>query len=112
MVDILDRFDLSGGPGQVIPALVEAAPDLRWNVVDDYLRRFGSGTIPKRLGFLVEALSLKVPDRERRLAGWQKLMGRGISLLHPQGPTQGPIITRWQVRVNVEFLAPNSSEGR
>lgn len=102
VIDMLDRIDLSGGAGQVIQALEEAVPDLRWVVLDDYVRKFRSGTVLKRLGFLTEALSLKVPDQEHRLAGWQKLIGRGISLLDPGAPVQGPIVTRWRLRVNVQ----------
>lgn len=108
VIDMLDRFDLSGGTGQVIQALQEAVTDIRWDVLDTYLLRFGSGTVPKRLAFLVEVLSLQVPNREQRLQDWQKLIGRGISLLDPQGPPEGPIITRWRVRVNVRSLIPES----
>lgn len=108
VIDILDRIDLSGGSGQVIQTLEEAVEELRWDRLDDYLRRFRSRTVPKRLGFLVEALPLKVPDREHRLAEWQRLIGRGISLLDPGGPALGPIITRWRVRVNVHGLIPES----
>ena len=51
IVDCLDRPELSGGVGQVGEALLAGDGDFDWDQMTDYLHRFGSGAVVKRLGF-------------------------------------------------------------
>jgi predicted transcriptional regulator of viral defense system len=115
LLDAAARPDLSGGIGQLAQALRAACADpssgasgrsLDWARLDDYLARWGGGVVVKRLGYLVEALSLPVPDLNRRLERWQGLLSRGISLLEPAAQDDGPVVTRWRIRVNVAVTAP------
>ena len=103
LVDALDRPDLCGGIPAVAAALM-AHPPLDWDVFDGYLRRFGSGAILKRLGYLAEALEVSIPEAERRLTAWRKQLSQGTALLDPRGPKKGPIDSRWRVRVNLSGL--------
>ena len=63
----------------------------------EYAERYGKGVVFKRLGFTAEVFGS--PSQEwldRCRAG----MSEGVSLLDPDGPKRGRIVTRWRVRVN------------
>ena len=67
-----------------------------------YLRRFGSGAVVKRLGFLVETLELTHPPEPRMLDEWLDLRTAGISKLDPSTPREPHrIATRWRIEVNL-----------
>ena len=103
VVDALDRPDLCGGLPVVASALARG-DTLDWDKLDQYLERFQSGAIYKRLGYLGETLELPARDMSARLAGWRRDYSTGIALLDPRGPRKGPIDTRWRVRINVSGL--------
>ena len=102
IVDCLDRPDLSGGLGQVGKALLSGDGDFDWDRTTMYLRRFGSGAVVKRLGFLVETLELTHPPEPRLLDEWLDLRTAGISKLDPSTPREPHrIATRWRIEVNL-----------
>ena len=102
IVDCLDRPDLSGGVRQVGRALLEGDGDFDWERITGYLRRFGSGAVVKRLGFLVETLALTHPPEPRMLGEWMGLLTAGISKLDPSTPREAHrIATRWRIEVNL-----------
>jgi predicted transcriptional regulator of viral defense system len=112
LVDALDRPDLCGGIRQVVEMLPAAAEAVRWDKVETYLEKIGSGALYKRLGLLVEMLGekVKVPDRKRRIEAWRAHLTGGYAPLDPGGPASGPVNSRWRVRVNVSSMA--GSAGR
>jgi predicted transcriptional regulator of viral defense system len=103
VVDMLDRSDLCGGVPAVAAALEQAWPGLDLERLAAYLERFAGGTVPRRLGYLVERLGL-LPPGDSRLARWRTLLGAGYSLLERGGPAEGPFVRRWRLRVNVPSL--------
>jgi len=113
LVDALDRPDLCGGIRQVVEMLPEAAEAVRWDKVETYLEKMGSGALYKRLGLLVEMLGerVKVPDRQRRLKAWRAHLTGGYAPLDPGGPATGPVNNRWLVRVNVPALVATGARG-
>ncbi|HEC34267.1 MAG TPA: transcriptional regulator [Chloroflexi bacterium] len=102
LLDAADRPDLSGGIGQLAQALRNAWADVDWQRLDKYLARWGTGSLTKRLGYLIEVLELPLPDREERLTRWRRSLSSGIAPLEPRSGPGGRIVTRWRVRVNVE----------
>ena len=98
VVDILDRPDLSGGIAEVSEVLTNAWRDIDATRLTEYVERFGSGTVPKRLGYLTELLALQATKNQTRR--WQELSGSGITLLERGGPKEGRIVTRWGLRIN------------
>ena len=102
LVDSLDRPDLSGGILLIAEAL-KSTRNVDWNKLDSYLDRFGSGAIYKRLGYLAEYLNIALPPD--LLLEWQDKLTEGIAWLEPGGMSDGPIKTRWRLRVNVDGLA-------
>jgi predicted transcriptional regulator of viral defense system len=103
LLDAAARLDLSGGITQLAQALQVAYPDVDWGRLDDYLTRWGGGASVKRLGYLVEALALPIPDLEQRLQRWQGMLSQGISLLEPGSNAAGPVVTRWRLRLNLDI---------
>jgi predicted transcriptional regulator of viral defense system len=102
LLDILDRPDLSGGMPEILSALPTAMTQVEWERLDAYLKKFPNRAALKRLGVLVEAMDLAIPNREVRLRRWQRMVSGGIALLDPGGgPTAGRVQTAWGVRVNI-----------
>ncbi|MFQ5946950.1 MAG: type IV toxin-antitoxin system AbiEi family antitoxin domain-containing protein [Anaerolineae bacterium] len=103
LIDACDRPELAGGIPQIVEALRSGVP-LEWETVDDYLARFGSGAVYKRLGFLIERLDVQVPDSPTRLERWRGARSQGVAKLDPGGSDEGRIDTSWSVKVNVRGL--------
>ena len=109
VIDMLDRTDLSGAMPEVSSALSQAWPELDLDRLTQYMSCFGSGTVPKRLGFLTEWLKPADPDHNL-IETWRRMIGKGVSPLERGGPRQGPIVGRWHLRVNTSgFLDPEDS---
>ena len=66
-------------------------------LIEDYARQLGNRTVFKRLGYLMETLSIHAPalNQECRAS-----VSSGVSLLDPSLPYQGPVLRRWNLRVN------------
>ncbi len=97
-----DAHVIAGHLDQVGKALLAGDGDLDWDRTTMYLRRFGSGAVVKRLGFLVETLKLTHPPKPRVLDEWLALRTAGISKLDPSTPREPHrIATRWRVEVNL-----------
>jgi predicted transcriptional regulator of viral defense system len=98
LVDILDRPDLSGGIAEVSEALRTGWNEIDLALLTQYMERFGSGTVPKRLGYLAEEHGLEgVGDW---IARWRSMMGSGITLLERGGSPTGRITRRWGLKIN------------
>lgn len=98
VVDMLDRTDLSGGVPEIAEALARAWAGLDLDRLASYVTRFGSGTVPKRLGFLAE--ELRLPGVEGWLERWRSLRGAGFTRLERGGGAAGRFSRRWGLRVN------------
>jgi predicted transcriptional regulator of viral defense system len=105
LVDCADRPDLSGGILQLAQALETGYAEIEWPKLDAYLERWEGRTVVKRLGYLVDRLRILIPEREPRLAAWQKMISRGISPLEPGAGKSGPVVTQWGLRINVDALS-------
>jgi predicted transcriptional regulator of viral defense system len=105
IIDAFDRSDLCGGVPAVTAALRRAWPELDLARLSGHLDRFAGGTVPRRLGYVVERLGL-LPPADPLLSHWRELIGSGYSLLERGGPATGPFVRRWRLRANVGALAP------
>jgi len=93
LVDCANRPDLSGGIMQLAQALETGYKEIEWPKLDAYLKRWEGGTVVKRLGYLIDRLRIPIPERELRLANWQKMLSRGSSPLEPGAGRSGPVVT-------------------
>ena len=103
LVDVLDDPSVGGGTHHVAAALAEyfGSDELRADpVLIEYAIRFGNGAVFKRLGYLVEALSIEAPEL---LATCRSRITAGLSVLDPTVTARGHIVRRWRLRVNVDI---------
>lgn len=98
IVDMMDRPDLCGGVAEVVEALRAGWAECEPARVAEYAQRHGGGTVPKRLGFLVEQLGLEAPAG--LVEQLQDLMGAGMSDLDRGGAKSGRYVRRWRLRIN------------
>ena len=103
LVDACDRPDLNGGVMQIAQA-IKSLDVIDWDKLNSYLERFGSGAVYKRLGYLIEHLDISIPNKRSMLMEWHSNLTEGISWLEPAGEHNGPVKTRWRIRVNVAGL--------
>ncbi len=102
IIDCLDRPALGGGIGEVAQALEEVGWELDWRRMTKYLRRFGSGAVVKRLGFLVESTQRAHAPGPELIDQWRCLLTAGINRLDPSSPRKPHrIATRWRIEVNL-----------
>lgn len=63
IVDGLRIPEYSGGIPQLAGAIMAARDELRWTRLRDYVRRIGVDAVRRRLGYLLDVLSIDIPLR-------------------------------------------------
>ena len=102
IVDILNDPFVGGGMRHIVDVLKQYfAGEFRDDkLLGEYIKKIKNRTIYKRLGFILEVLSLEVPDLIERC---KKNLSQGFSLLDPSCPDKGKYLRRWNLRINVEI---------
>lgn len=100
VVDILDAPEMGGGGRQMIDIVRSywRKPEADPQALLSMAVRLGHGTLFKRLGFTAERFGR---TDERWIRTCREHLSAGVSLLDPQGPDRGPIVTRWRLRINI-----------
>jgi predicted transcriptional regulator of viral defense system len=97
VIDALDLPQHSGGTTEVAKSLSE---NLDWVKLGDYAKKIGNGAVCKRLGYLLEALSLG--EHTRLIDQMQGEMSNGYSWLDPTAPKKVYTVSkRWRLYVNL-----------
>ena len=104
VIDVLD-IPASGGGALHVAEVLEAYFESEY--LDparllEYGDRLGRGTVFKRLGYLVERGGMADADF---VEVCHSRITAGISRMEPGRPSTGPIVSRWNLRVNVARLA-------
>jgi predicted transcriptional regulator of viral defense system len=102
IVDVLDQPRWGGGlrhVSQVLDAYL-ASTHRDEALLIEYVTRLGNAAVAKRLGYLWE---VKVGADHGLLEPLRKRLTTGIALLDPAVEARGPIVTRWNIRVNVDI---------
>jgi predicted transcriptional regulator of viral defense system/predicted nucleotidyltransferase len=109
LVDLLDDPAVGGGIRHTADVLAHYfASDQRDDaLLVDYIERLGNRTVFKRLGYTAETLELGGPGI---LAACRSGISRGVGLLDPSAEARGPIVTRWNLRINVDLGADWTGE--
>lgn len=100
IVDLLDDPGTGGGirhVGDVVVAYL-ASEHRDEALLVAYIERLGNRTAFKRLGYIAETLGTKSPDL---VTTCRSRISRGVSLLDPGSEARGPVVTRWNLRINV-----------
>jgi len=94
IIDCLDKPQYCGGVIEVYKALRKEDVDVRR--LSEYLERFGSSAVAKRLAYLagLASLEVEVPGR---------LIKKGIVPLDPTMPRRGKVNHRLKLLINVEW---------
>ena len=107
VIDILDVPASGGGAlhgSEVVEAYFESE-HFDPVMLLDYGDRLGRGTVFKRLGYLSELRRLADADF---IDACRARITRGLSRLDPTRPSTGPVVSRWNLRVNVpQFASPD-----
>jgi len=100
LLDVLDSPSFGGG-GRHVLDISQNYWSGSLNNSDQLLQyalKYGRGTVFKRLGFLAETFG-------NPAANWLEQCyehrSKGLSLLDPESPNQGPINSKWRLRINL-----------
>lgn len=106
VVEILDLPRIGGGIRHGADILAAYLDDHEAETLLIYAERLGNRTVFKRLGYLVEAIGLDLPEF---VAKCRDHLSKGISALDPGGPVGGTTSTRWGLRLNIRVSAEEPS---
>jgi len=98
IVDCLDQPRYCGEITEVAKGIWNGRKELDWKKLIDYSMKMRNSAILKRLGFLMEILSIEKPALIKRL---RRNLGKGYSQLDPNDNKSGTYYNRWNLRVNV-----------
>jgi predicted transcriptional regulator of viral defense system len=97
-VDCLFQPQYAFGISEVSKALFFARNKLNFERLLEYVKRFGSQAVIKRLGFLLDLLEIRTPIVDQLFA----IKTKSFVLLDPVMPAEGRMVSRWNVRVNTD----------
>lgn len=98
IIDCLFKPAYAGGIVEIGKALHKAQDKLKYDKLFDYLLKFDSQAVIKRLGFLLELYQIETPIFDKL----QDVKSSSVILLDPSLPKEGKIISRWNVQINAD----------
>jgi len=98
IVDCLFKPDYSGGIVEIARAIFISKEIMKFNTLLDYIKKFNSQAVVKRLGFLLEILEIETSIIDEL----QKIKTKSVVTLDTELPKSGKIISRWSVQQNIE----------
>lgn len=104
VADILSDPSLGGGirhVAEVVTTYIQG-PLRDDALLMKYAGRLDNRTLYKRLGYLLEASGVDAPELTRACLEEQS---SGFSVLDPALPSEGPILRRWNLRVNAHIAS-------
>ncbi len=99
IIDCLYKPDYAGGIVEIAKALYMSKDKLKYTQLLDYVIKFNSQAVVKRLGYLLELLSIPAPI----INELQKIRTNSITVLDTEAPKQGKIMSRWNIQQNVDI---------
>ena len=100
LVDVLDDPSIGGGMRHVAEVVRQYFEREHKDEVEllDYVKRLSNRTIYKRLGYLVETLTLEAPNI---IDTCQLNLSKGYSTFDPTVSGKGRFLRRWNLQINV-----------
>ncbi|MCD4674670.1 MAG: hypothetical protein K8S18_01570 [Desulfobacula sp.] len=98
-IDCLFKPDYAGGIVEIARAIYISHEKIKFNVLLDYVIRFNSQAVIKRLGFILEILQIETSIIE----DLQRLITNSVVLLDTELPKSGKIKTKWSIQQNLEL---------
>jgi predicted transcriptional regulator of viral defense system len=101
LIDCADIPNRAGSIEELVKAIKEGSKEISWTKLNNYARRFPSGAVKKRLGFLIEELVSPLPEEVSLILNeWRFTMTQGMSPLLPGTNAKGHYLRRWNLFVN------------
>lgn len=97
-VDCLYKPDYAGGIVEIAKAIFAVKDKIDFVQLLEYVRKFGSQAVIKRLGFLLEMLEIKTAIIENL----REMKTASYVVLDTELPSEGKMISRWSIRQNLE----------
>jgi predicted transcriptional regulator of viral defense system len=97
-IDCLFKPDYSGGIVEVARAIYLSKDKIKFTKLFEYVEKFKSQAVVKRLGFLLEILGIET-DIIKEL---QNVKTKSFVLLDTELPKTGKLISRWSIQQNLE----------
>ncbi|MBU4241351.1 MAG: hypothetical protein KKE43_07625 [Actinobacteria bacterium] len=97
IVDSLNNPRLCGGVSEIAKGIHARKGDIDYVKLLEYIERFGSNAVAKRLGFLMELYGMNNETVERL----RRVSNLSYVLLDPSLPAMGRHWHRWRLRLNV-----------
>jgi predicted transcriptional regulator of viral defense system len=104
-IDCLYKPEYAGGIVEIAKAVFMAKDKIKYDNLLKYALKFNSQAVIKRLGYLLELLNIDTPIIEKL----QTERSSSISLLDTEAPKQGKVLSRWNIRQNVDIDTIKSS---
>jgi predicted transcriptional regulator of viral defense system len=98
IVDCLFKPDYAGGIVEIARAIYISRDKLKFDILLEYVKKFKSQAVVKRLGFLLELLEIG----KEITNDLQKMKTASYVLLDTELPKSGKMISRWSVQQNLE----------
>ena len=99
IIDCLYKPDYAGGIVEVAKAICMSKDKIKYEQLLNYAVKFDSQAVVKRLGYLLELLSIPTSIIDEL----QKLRSNSIIVLDTELPKQGKILSRWNIQQNVDI---------
>ena len=97
-IDCLFKPDYAGGIVEVARALYISKDKIKYDTLLEYVKKFDSQAVIKRLGFLLEILDINTPIIQEL----QWLKTASYVVLDTELPKTGKRISRWSIQQNLE----------
>lgn len=98
IVDCLFKPDYAGGITEIARAIYISREKIKYDTLLDYINKFNSQAVIKRLGFLLELLNIETTIVENL----QKIKTNSVVILDTELPKTGKIKTKWSIQQNIE----------
>jgi predicted transcriptional regulator of viral defense system len=98
IIDCLFKPSYAGGIVEIARAIYISKGKIKFDTLYEYIKKFNSQAVIKRLGFLLELLDIKHPIIEKL----QKVKTASYVLLDTELPKSGKMLSRWSIQQNLE----------
>jgi predicted transcriptional regulator of viral defense system len=99
IADALRHPQYAGGVPEVAKALWMSRSEINIPRLLEYTRRFQTGVLTRRVGYLLELYKMASPEQ---LAQLRTALSSTYDRLDPTLPKAGPYQARWRLQLNVE----------
>ncbi len=98
IIDCLFKPGYAGGIPEIGKAIFQLKEKLDFEKLYEYVTRFNSQAVIKRLGFLLELLEIGNPI----IGKLQKIKSSSYTLLDTELPNNGKYWSQWNIQINIE----------